>query len=205
MVLPAGIARVAAMELVIVSSALGAPLRGRRQRDAGLTFSYNETARLRLLIVAGPLLLLFEGIVINQLLGPDHFWLRTLHAALCLYATLWIWGAYSVMKLRPHRIDGDDLWVHRGVWRHFHVSLGEVTGVRAITEAPAPGDDARVLTFTITGTERVELTLRSPIVAMGFLTPLRPADRIVVSADDAAEFCEVVARSAGLGAAWRRA
>jgi hypothetical protein len=199
--LPARIARLVAMEVVILGAVLGAPLRLHRQRRAGLTFSYHETTRLRLLLVAGPLLLLFEGIVINQLLAPDHFWLRTLHVAVCLYATLWIWGAYSVMKLRPHRIDGDDLWVHRGVWGHFHVPVGEVIGVRAVIEAPlatAPGDDARALTFTVKGTERVELTLRSPIAPMGFLTPLKPADRIVVSADDAAAFCDAVSRAAGV-------
>jgi hypothetical protein len=196
---PAKLARLVAMEVVIVGAVLGAPFRMGRVASGDLTFSYNETTRIRLLLVAGPLLLLFEGIVIHQLLGPDHFWWRLLHMAVCLYASVWIWGAYALMKVRPHRIDGDQLWIHRGVWGHVRIPMTNVASVRAVDAIPAKKTgEGGAVSFTVRGAEKVELTFRTPVVPMGFLTPLERTERLVVSADDPAAFCAAVARAANI-------
>jgi hypothetical protein len=198
---PAPLARLVAIELVIVFALLTAPFR-RSELPGDLRFTYHETTRIRLLLAAGPLMLLFEGIVIHQWLGPTHFWWRLLHMAVCVYATLWIWGAYAVMKSRPQRLVGQDLWLHRGVWGHLHVPVANVSGVRPVVTDAHPGKTRATqqgaVAFTVTGTEKVEITFRSPVVPMGLLKPLRPTERLVVSADDAGRLCAAIARAANL-------
>jgi hypothetical protein len=197
---PPKLARFVAIELVIVVSLLTAAFR-RRPVDGVLSFSYHETTRIRLLLVAGPLMLLFEGIVINQWLGPQHPWLRLLHLAVCVYATVWVWGAYAMMKSRPQRLDGAELWLHRGVWGYLRVPVANVLAVRPVTPDPRGSQGAQLsdaLAFAIKGTEQVEVTFRDPVIPMGFLTPLRPTTRLVVSADNAGSLSAAIARAAKL-------
>ena len=197
--LPAKLARLVSLEIVLLTAVLSVPFTRRVQLTAGSMFSYSENARLRAVLLAGPLLLLFEGIVIHQWLGPQRFWLRALHLAVCLYVTLWIWGAYVLMRSRPHRIDGDDLCLHRGIWGRLRIPLGEVISVRPLAEGSVPPGlrgTPGIVALTVKGVDQVEITVRTPMTAMGFLGPTKPASKIVLSADDAPAFCRAIERAA---------
>lgn len=105
----------------------------------------------------------------------------------------------GMMKIRPHRIDGEDLWIHRGVWGYLRIPVANVAGVRAVSGSPDRRiGEAGAVAFTVKGAEKVELTFRTPVVPMGFLTASRQTQRMVVSADDPAAFCAAVARAANL-------
>jgi hypothetical protein len=195
---PSELARLAALEMVLMTAVVCVPFRKRPAGPVGSLFTYSENSRVRALILAGPLVLFVEGIVIHQWLGPQHPWLRLLHIALCLYATLWIWGAYALMRGRPHRIDTDEIWIHRGIWGHLRIPLGDLTGVRMVPEGTSPPGQAEpgTIALTVKGTDQVEITLRAPVTAMGFLRPMKPGSRIVLSADDAPAFCAAVKQAA---------
>jgi hypothetical protein len=194
--LPAPLARLVGIEVLILSAVLHAPS-SRAPRSSGqLTFSYSETSSLRILAMAGPLLLLFEGIVVQQLLGSRHPWLRLAHVAGCAYAVIWIWGAYLVMKSRPHVLAGGELSVNRGPWGNVRIPLSEIVG----TEPIEPMHNARVpgaVSFTIKGPEQVQLSLRSPVRPMGFLKPGQPASTLIVSADSASGLCAALSSATG--------
>ncbi|HEY0709188.1 MAG TPA: hypothetical protein VGG33_20430 [Polyangia bacterium] len=74
--IPPKLARLVAVESVLVTAVLGALHNRTRTAPSSSAFSYSESSFLRPMILVGPLLLFLEGIIVHQWAGPERPWLR---------------------------------------------------------------------------------------------------------------------------------
>jgi hypothetical protein len=125
---PSVLARLLAIELAIVSSAVAAPFR-RKLRLESNQFSYFEGSPLRWL----PFLLLLAmpaDLLLVHVLVPARFALaRWILTGSGVYALLWVVGVGVTMRRRPHRVGSDTVEVYRGVLRRAHWSLSAIEDV----------------------------------------------------------------------------
>ena len=125
---PSVLARLLAIELAIVSSAVAAPFR-RKLRLESNQFSYFEGSPLRWL----PFLLLLAmpaDLLLVHVLVPARFALaRWILTGSGVYALLWVVGVGVTMRRRPHRVGSDTVEVYRGVLRRAHWSPSAIGDV----------------------------------------------------------------------------
>ncbi|MBK8793712.1 MAG: hypothetical protein IPN59_11325 [Holophaga sp.] len=181
-----------ALELVVLSGAIRALLgRGRKIVDAN-AFTYHRESVLGALLLALPVMAIGDLLLLDLVLRHAAPWLRWTIHAVDLYGLLWILGLWQSMRDRPHRLDDEALWVHRGV-------LGSLRIPRLLLGQPKPlpffDDPAARKAFLgdaanlgVSGGSEFLLELTEPLRPMGFLG-LGPArKRVLLTVDDPGTF-----------------
>jgi hypothetical protein len=188
---PPSLARIMASEIVLFGSALRFLLPPYR-RAAASGFGYSEEAYMRFLpllfAVVAPADLLFLGVVVHS---P---WLRWIITGSDLYAFFWVLGFYVTMKRRPHRVEGGQVELNRGILNRVRFSRDLVDSAQPIgpfdlrSELKSYAPDAALLDAR--GSPLVEIRTKSqvPVESLFRMTP-RSARRLIVSADRPSELC----------------
>lgn len=185
--LPPGLARLTALELVMLGGALRFLLGGWRRPDPE-GFGYTRKAGLGMILPVLPLLLVGDVVLLEALTRHAPPWLRFLLHALGLYGLLWLTGLWASMRARPHTVRAGVATFHRGIPASLSLPLEGIEGVEAM---PAFRDDwarlafmRQVMTFGARGAPCLLLKLKEPAAPLGLLGPGRPKARVRVFVDD---------------------
>lgn len=189
---PARLSRFMAAEMTIVVASLHYLFGGfRRPLPAG--FSYVRTWSLVPLIVALPVLVLPEAVVLDFVLAHTTLawgW-RFANDALHIYGLLWGIGILATARIRPHRVDDRNVRLRFGALRKVDIDRANIGGVRLL--GPVVDikafrrsflSDRAAYGMVLDGAPAVEVSLRESIVVLGLLGGRRSVQRVVVSADD---------------------
>jgi hypothetical protein len=194
---PPRVARLMALELVILGSAVRFLLGGFRD-PVPPGFSLHRETFLRAMLPALPLLIPTDLFLLHALfprMTPGLRWFLHLST---VYAVLWMIGLYATLKQRPHQVDGTQVSLHMGL-------LGSLSFPRRLLVSAAPlpefdDDWARrehmkgLCKLTRTGAPAVELHLVEAVPVTGLLGPgSRKCDRVAVSVDDPSAFIAALA------------
>lgn len=175
--LPPGLARLAALEVVIVGAAVRF-LAGGWRRPPPVGFGYHRESGLRLMLPVLPLLAAGDWLLLELVVLPRAgLGLRLAVHALAAYGLVWLVGLYATARARPHRLVGDQLELHRGVLRTRTVAVADVVAV-----APLPdfGDDWKRRAYC-RGAARLDLA-GAPVLELR----LRDGGRVLIAVDDPA-------------------
>ncbi|MCE1205290.1 MAG: hypothetical protein LWW79_11880 [Holophagaceae bacterium] len=184
---PPGAARLMALELVMLASAVQFLCGGFREA-APAGFSHHREATLRAILPAIPLMIPGDVLLMRAISTGMPPWLQwTLHGS-TVYAVLWLVGLYATLKARPHQLRGGEVQLHLGLVKRcsFPASL-------VASAAPLPDFDddwARhaymkgMPRLVAKGNAVLELKLSEPFQVMGLLGPGLPTQRLAVSMDD---------------------
>lgn len=161
--LPPGLARLAALELVLMAGALRFLMGGWR-RPAPEGFGYTAKSGLGMVLPVLPLLLVGDVVLLEALLRHAPLWLRVaLHLA-AAYGLLWIVGLWASLRARPHTVKDGVATFHRGLLSSLSLPLGQI---EALETLPAFKDDwvklaflRGVMTFDTSGPPCLLLRLR---------------------------------------------
>jgi hypothetical protein len=184
---PGALARFIAFEIVVWRCAFGRG--GSGAKGDGGAFGYASESPMKLWVLAYPPLILAEAVVEQLVLPARFFVLHVGIAAAEIYGFVWLLGVYRSMLGRPHVLEHGVLCVHRGLLGFASIPLRDVASAAPVEpEALAPrGEYARL----DVGARRVLLALRCPAACVGPFR-IRPASRIVVSADDPEALCRAL-------------
>lgn len=194
---PPRLAHLIAFELAILGAAWRFALGGwRRPVPAG--FTYHRESGLRMLLLALPLLLVGDVLLLELVLLPHAApWLRIALHALSIYGLVWLVGLYASVRGRPHRIAGGQLALHRGLLGRMTVPVADIAEAMPL---PAFADDwkrraycAGALRMDIAGPPILELQLRAPARRTGVLGEGPPGMRVLVAVDDPEAFTTALA------------
>jgi len=193
---PPRVARLMALELVVLGSAVRFLIGGFREA-APAGFSHHREAALRAILPAVPLMIPGDFLLMKAISTGFAPWLRwTLHGS-TVYAVLWLVGLYATLKARPHQIREGCVQLHLGLMKACSFPVGLVASVAPLPEFE--DDWARhaymkgVPKLVAKGNAVLELRLSEPIRVAGLLGPGRPTQRLAVSADDPAAFLAALA------------
>jgi len=185
--LPPGLARMTALELVLIGGALRFLLGGWRRPDPE-GFGYIKKAGLGMILPALPFLLVGDLVLLEALTRHAPAWLRIALHVLGAYGLLWIVGLWASLRARPHTVRAGVATFHRGILASLCLPLDGIEGVEAM---PAFRDDwarlafmRQVMTFGARGAPCLLLTLKEPATPLGLLGPGRPKARVRVFVDD---------------------
>lgn len=185
--LPPRLARILALEAVLMGSALRFLGGGWRRQDPP-GFSYHRESAFAAILPALPLLMIGDVILLEVMLRSLPPWVRLLVHALDAYGVLWLVGLWASFRHRPHTVEGEAIRFHKGLLGHLDLRKDQIASAGPL---PAFDDDwARLrfmraaLSFRAPGTSPLLIELREPVRAIGFLGPSRARTRVIVSADD---------------------
>ncbi len=194
---PARAARLMALELVMLGSALHFLVGGYRQ-EAPEGFTHHREAALRAILPALPLMIPGDFLLTSTLLKGMAPWLRWLLHGSSAYGVLWLVGFYATLKARPHQLQDGRLELHLGLLKSATLPASLV-----LSASPMPSfDDDWARHGYLKGVEKLvakgntilELRLSAPVQVMGLLGPGRPTDRLAVSVDDPSAFLVALGR-----------
>lgn len=188
---PPRAARLMALELVTLGSALR--FLGGGFRDAVPTgFSHHRESGLHAVLPALPLLIPGDFLLMKVLFSGLAPWLRWVLHGSTVYAVLWLFGFYAILKARPHQIQDGQVRLHQGLVKSVAFPA---RWIRSAAPLPEFDDDwARhahlkgMQRLVARGAPVLELKLSEPVQVLGLLGPGRPVDRLAVSLDDPAAF-----------------
>lgn len=186
-ILPPGLARMTALELVLLGGALRFLAGGWRRADPE-GFGYTRKAILGAVLPVLPLLAVGDVVLLEVLTRHSAPWLRfTLHAA-GLYGFVWITGLWASMRARPHTVRDGIATFHHGLLGSLTVPVSQIEGLEAM---PAFRDDWARLAFLrgviqlqTPGPDQVLLKLKEPAAPMGLLGPGKAKERILIAVDE---------------------
>jgi hypothetical protein len=181
--LPPAVARLAAIELVIVGLAARFVVGGwRRPTPAG--FTYHRENGLRTMLPILPLLGVGDVLLLELVILPHAaLWLRIVVHVLAAYGLVWLIGLYASTRARPHRLVDGRLELYRGVLRHASV---EVAQIASIAPLPSFADDWKKRAY-------LKHAIRLDLGAAHVLEmKLRDGRRMIVGVDDPAAFTAAV-------------
>lgn len=195
---PARAARLMALELVLLGSALRFLFGGfRAAAPAG--FSHHREAALRAILPALPLMIPGDVLLTRALLAGQAPWLRWLLHGSTVYAVLWLVGYYATLKARPHQIREGRVQLHQGLLKSVAFPACHIRSAGPLREFD--DDWARhahmkgVQKLVAKGNAVLELTLAEPVRVAGLLGPGRPTRRLAVTVDDPSGFLAALARN----------
>jgi hypothetical protein len=202
---PPGVARLIAFELVIIASALRFLAGGWRRPDPP-GFAYHRESGLRMVLQLLPLIGIADVVLLEVVILPHAvLWLRIAVHVLAVYGLIWMIGLYASLRARPHRIAAGHAMLHRGLLGHLEIPLDQIA---EIGEMPAFRDDwqarayrKRAICVGVRGPAIVDLRLHAPLRAVGLLGPGRASDRVLVAVDDPAGFIAALGPTARPAAA----
>ncbi len=188
---PPVLARLLAVELAIVSSAVAAPFRRAPKLQAN-EFGYFQGSPVRWL----PFLLLFsmpaDLLLVNMLVPARYALARWILTGSGLYALLWVVGVGVTMRRRPHRVDADSVDLYRGLLRRAHVSPRAIEdvivrpSVSSLSELRSQGSAAWLASSRM---PLIELHLSEPARVHRALGPAGPPTaRLLIAVDQPDEF-----------------
>jgi hypothetical protein len=194
---PAALARLIAIEMVIIGAALSAPFRRARPPRAD-EFGYFQSSPLRfmpwLILLAMPA----DVLLVRALVPARHVVWRFIFDASAVYALLWVIGVGVTMRRRPHRVGVDLVELRRGVLRRVRLSprvidevalLPPLSGMSALRKLGCSG------WLAAKGMPLVELRLREPVRIERVVGAAgAPTRRLLVAADDAEGFRRAIAQ-----------
>jgi hypothetical protein len=195
---PARAARLMALELVLLGSALRF-LGGGFREAAPAGFSLHRETFLRAFLPVLPLLLPADLFLVHALFPRMAPWLRwCLHFA-TIYSVLWMVGLYATLRQRPHTVDATSVSLHMGLLGSLRLRRDQI-----LWAAPLPQFDddwARrehlqgMHKLLRTGAPAVELRLTARVACLGPLGPSAlHSDRVAVSVDEPAAFLAALGR-----------
>jgi len=195
---PPRVARLMALELVLLGSAVRFLLGGFREA-APAGFTHHREAVLRAILPAVPLMIPGDFLLVKALSTGRPLWLQwTLHGS-TVYAVLWLVGLYATLKARPHQLCEGRLELHLGLLKSATVPVSHVLSASPLPEFE--DDWARhahmkgVAKLVAKGNAVFELRLSEPIRVTGLLGPGRPTQRLAVSVDDPPAFLAALGQS----------
>jgi len=186
--LPERVAALTARELVLLWSGLAWALRGFRLKpEPG--FGYIEDSLIKYLPVLIPMLVLFEGTA-YELLAHKHPVLRLVLHVIELWAVLWSFGMYAIMKSRPHQLNGGHVLLRCG----FGCCEFEADSLLEIRRLPEEElrRDRNVARLRVKGVPALEVRLREAVMVRSMFGRVKSCDRIQVSADDPAGLTKAI-------------
>lgn len=186
--LPERVAALTARELVLLWSGLSWAFHGFRLKpEPG--FGYIEDSLIKYLPVLVPLLVLFEGTA-YELLAHKHPVLRLALHVIELWAVLWSFGIYAIMKSRPHQIHGGRVLLRCG----FGCCEFPAESLLEIKRLPEEEQrrERHVARLRVKGVPALEVRLRTPVIVRSMFGHAQPCDRIQISADDPAGLAKAV-------------
>lgn len=192
-VFPGVLARVVAGECAVVRSVF-ARARDRAPADTVRSFGYMAESSLKLFVLACPLLLIGDVLVVHALLPARWLAAHVVVTALSVYGCVWLIGLYRTMTLRPHTLDAVAFHAKKGILGSISIPRADIASAIPLGDlvAPPKGTERRATRLDVAGSPRILLSLRSAVGGKGFFRPLAPSDRIVVSADDPSALCEAL-------------
>ena len=160
--LPVQLARMFAVEAVILSSALYGLARFCRLPDVS-GFSYVERSTYKflpliLILISPPEIALFHALFGNSWglgFGLLHLW-----------AVLWAYGLYVTMRMRPHTIESDRLCLHRGILSAAYIPISSIKEISETYRSDGAFLKIRGpwhANIALKGTPLIDLTLSAPI------------------------------------------
>ncbi len=188
--LPHVTARLAALELVLVGSALRFIAGGHRLPDPE-GHTYTKRCLLRALLVALPVLLLADLVALEFLLRnwPKLRWSVHLGDA---YAILWFTGLWASFRARPHQVSEHAVVLHHGILGRLELRKDQILD---ITTPPTFKDDwarladnRKVIQLQAPGPPLLDIQLSEPLSPMGFLGLRKPKSRVRIAVDDPGAF-----------------
>jgi len=176
---PPPIARLAAIELVLVGFAMSFLAGGwRRPTPAGFT-SHRESG-LRTMLPLLPLLAAGDVLLLELVILPRASTsLRIAVHALAAYGLVWLVGVYASIRARPHRLVNGRLELHRGIFRTMTLDVDQIVSIEPL---PPFADDWKKRAY-LRGAERLDLG-GAPVLEI----ELRDHTRALVAVDDPAAF-----------------
>jgi hypothetical protein len=189
---PPGAARLMALELVMLGSAIQF-LAGGFRKPAPPGFSLHRETFLRAFLPVLPLLIPADLFLLHALFPHMPLWLRWFLHFSTVYSVLWMVGLYATIRQRPHQVDESTVSLHMGLLGSLHVRRDLILSA---TQLPEFEDDwakrqymKGVHKLLRTGPPAVELRLAETISSNGLLGPSsRRLDRVAVSVDDPSAF-----------------
>ncbi len=194
---PARAARLMALELVMLGSALRF-LAGGFRTGAPEGFSHHREAALRAILPAIPLMIPGDFLLTTVLFKGLAPWLRWVLHGSSAYGVLWLVGYYATLKARPHRLHDGQLELNLGLMKSVSLPVGHILSAGPL---PAFADDwARhaylkgVEKLVAKGNTVLELRLSEPVRVTGLLGLGRPTCRLAVSVDEPSGFLAALGR-----------
>lgn len=190
---PPPIARLAAIELVLVGLAVSF-LAGGWRRPPPTGFTYHRESGLRTMLPLLPLLAIGDVLLLELVVLPRaSTWLRIAVHALAAYGLVWLVGVYASIRVRPHRLVNGRLELHRGIFRTLTVDVDQIVSIKPL---PPFVDDWKKRAY-VRGAERLDLG-GAPVLEI----ELRDHTRILVAVDDPAALSGASLPAAPDAAAW---
>lgn len=186
------LARVLSVELVILAGALRFLAGGWRRQAAAGGFSYHRESTLGALLMALPVMVLADLLLMEVLLRRLSPWIRWTVHGLDLYGLLWVVGFWASLRLRPHRISAGMVHLHRGVVGRATFPLAQVADLVSVPPL-LEGEERRAFLggaapFGARGGPEVLVKLSEPFTPIGLFGARRPLASAVVAVDDAQAF-----------------
>ena len=189
---PPPVARLMALELVLLGSALRF-LAGGFRAPAPPGFSLYRETFLRAFLPVLPLLIPTDLFLLHALFPRMAPWLRWCLHFSTVYSLLWMVGLYATLKQRPHQIDASSVSLHMGLLGSMRFPREALVSAAALPEFAddwAKREHMKGMGKLLrTGAPAVELRLAVAVPIMGLLGPSsRKCDRVAVSVDDPSAF-----------------
>ena len=188
--LPPAMARLAALELVMVGGALRFIAGGYRRPDPD-GHSYTKRCVLKALLPALPVLILADLVALEFLLQnwPKLRWFVHLSDA---YAILWFTGLWASFRARPHQVSEHAVVLHHGILGRLELRKDQIVD---ITPPPTFKDDwarladnRKVIQLQAPGPPLLDIQLSEPLSSVGFLGLRKPKSRVRIAVDDPEAF-----------------
>lgn len=186
--LPERVAVLTARELVLLWSGLSWAFRGFRLKpEPG--FGYIEDSLIKYLPVLIPMVVLFEGTA-YELLAHKHPVLRLVLHVIELWAVLWSFGMYAIMKSRPHQINGSRVLLRCG-FGSCEFPAESLLEIKRLPEEELRRE-REVARLRVKGVPALEVRLRAPVIVRSMFGHAKSYDRIQISADDPAGLAKAI-------------
>jgi hypothetical protein len=184
-------ARLVAMELVVLGGVVQV-LSGWTAAADPRSFTYHRDSALGSLLLALPVMAVADVLLLDLLLRHGSPWIRWGVHALDFYGLIWVLGLWQSMRARPHCLDDESLWIHRGVLGNLRIPRASVGAVRTLPFFDVPAERRAFLgdaaNLGVSGGTELLLELAEQLRPMGFLGPGKPRNRVLLTADDPEAF-----------------
>jgi hypothetical protein len=137
-----------------------------------------------LLILIAPV----EIFAVHYLLNITNIFINAILIFLYIVSVLYIYGFWVSIKLNPHTILGNNIFLYRGCLSKTTFPINLVKSLEVVSEIPKLKE--KISDFTIPGGEIVEISFFSQAkIENLFDEESRFADKVFVSVDNSQEFC----------------
>ena len=193
-IVPAGLAKVMAVEMVVLWSAVRAVLHGFKARER-TGFDYASAS----VVGALPMIVLIMGpgdlFLFRAILRIQNPLVDLALVAVDVWSILWLYGIYVTMQERPHVIDREAVTVHKGILKSALIPLNTIRETSCLAAGSFTRADLRGgIRLTVPGAPCVRLELAEPVAVKRVWGKDVEAETVFVSAGDPAGFVDRLRR-----------